>query len=135
MAQGLVWGWRVLKPGEPFTEAAPEKTGTYNAIILLTDGQQTGGDGDSYKAIWGISSAARDELDDRARLIAANAKADGVKIYAIQYIDGSSSLQDLMKEIASGPGSPYYFLANDGAELNTIFEAIGAQLQTIRLAK
>ena len=40
--QGLVWGWRVLSPGEPFTQGVPygDKT-TQKVLVLLSDGKNT----------------------------------------------------------------------------------------------
>jgi hypothetical protein len=40
--EGLMWGWRVLSPGAPFTEGAPYSTpNLHKFIILMTDGANT----------------------------------------------------------------------------------------------
>jgi hypothetical protein len=53
-AQGLFWAWEVLMPGEPFDEA---KVSTpfprVQAIVLMTDGQSHGGNGDAYHGWFG----------------------------------------------------------------------------------
>ncbi|MEN3792586.1 TadE/TadG family type IV pilus assembly protein [Fulvimarina sp. MAC3] len=42
IAEGLAWGWRVLSPGEPFTEGtAYSDASNLKAIILMTDGANT----------------------------------------------------------------------------------------------
>ncbi|MGE0118596.1 MAG: pilus assembly protein TadG-related protein [Dongiaceae bacterium] len=57
--QGLYWGWEVLTPGVPFTQAVTtvpfQRT---RAIILLTDGEQVGGAGDAYKGRFGFNEGA-----------------------------------------------------------------------------
>ncbi len=40
--QGIVWGWRVVSGGEPFTEGRPDsENGNDKVIIVLTDGENT----------------------------------------------------------------------------------------------
>ena len=36
---GLVWGWRVLSPGDPFREGRPYNDNVRKIVILLTDGK------------------------------------------------------------------------------------------------
>lgn len=136
MAQGLVWAWRVLMPGAPFIEAEPvSDPPPYRAIVILSDGAQVGTAGDAYKGVFGTNSSARDEMDDRLRLIAAAIKAQGINIYAIQFANGSSELQDLMEEIATEPNSPYYHYAPDGDALEDIFELIGHEVAKLRIVR
>ncbi|MEZ6023042.1 MAG: hypothetical protein R3C16_06445 [Hyphomonadaceae bacterium] len=41
-AVGLVWGWRVLSPGAPFTEGRdPEQEDVRKVIVFMTDGENT----------------------------------------------------------------------------------------------
>lgn len=39
--QGAVWGFHMLTPGEPLTEAREFTTATYKVMILMTDGENT----------------------------------------------------------------------------------------------
>lgn len=134
--QGLGWAWRVVKPEAPFTEADPNPDGPrQQAIVLLTDGENYAGNGDGYKAAFGYGSGARDEMNDRLRLLAANIKASGVKIYAIQFANSGGPLQSLMKEVASGPEAPYYHYAPDSATLQTVFKEVANHLSELRLSK
>jgi len=137
MAQGLVWAWRVLMPGEPFTESEPVPSPPpYRAIILLTDGQQVGGDDDAYSGAFGTGSDAADAgLDDRLRQIASNVKAQDIKIFTIQFANADSDLQSLMQEIATSPHADHYFYAPDVDTLESIFEEIANRFSTIYLAK
>ena len=74
-------------------------------------------------------------MNDRLRLLAANIKASGVKIYTIQFANSGGPLQALMKEIASGPDAPYYHYAPDGSTLQTVFQEVANHLSELRLSK
>lgn len=137
IAQGLAWAWRVLSPGEPFDDADPDPEGQHERIIvLLTDGQHWGSEGDGYKAAFGTGTdAGPDGMDDRLRAIADNVKADGIKIYTIQFYHDSGPLQDLMHDVATEPNAPYYHFAPDGNALATVFQEVANHLSELRLSK
>lgn len=137
IAQGLAWAWRVLSPGDPFDDADPTPEGQHERIIvLLTDGQHWGSEGDGYKAAFGTGTdAGPDGMDDRLRAIADNIKAEGIKIYAIQFFHDSGPLQDLMHDVATEPASPYYHFAPDGNALATVFQEVANHLSELRLSK
>ena len=133
--QGLAWGWRALTPAAPYSEADPTPDGErVQAIVLLTDGQNWGGNGDAYKTIWGTGSTMP-EMDARLLTLAANIKATGVIVYVIQFYDGSTTLQALLKQVATGPDTPYYHFAPDPDSLNTVFTEIANHLSELRLSK
>ncbi|MBK8160721.1 MAG: hypothetical protein IPK59_18800 [Rhodospirillaceae bacterium] len=129
--QGLYWAWEVLMAGEPFNEAKASTPFTRTqAIVLLTDGQITGENGDAYKGVFGpdngagttnkhgkISGTTNNNLNERLKKLAATIKgadpAKGVKIYVVQYDDPSTSLKTLLQSVATEPGAPYYYQAND----------------------
>ena len=53
-AQGLFWAWEVLMPGDPFNEAVVNPPfERAQAIVLMTDGQSHGGNGDAYHGWFG----------------------------------------------------------------------------------
>ena len=57
-------------------------------------------------------------MNDRLLLTAENIKAEGIKIYAIQfYFTTPARLAELMKAVASEPNDPYYYFAPDGDAL------------------
>ena len=123
-------------PEAPFTEADPDPDGPrQQAIVLLTDGENFGGNGDGYKTIFGYGSAGRNDMNNRLRQLAANIKAAGVKIYTIQFANSGGPLQSLMKEIASGLDAPYYHYAPDGSTLQTVFQEVANHLSELRLSK
>ena len=136
ITQGLGWAWRVLKPDSPFTEADPNPPyKRQQAIVLLTDGENTGGTGDGYKKTFGSGTAARLAMDERLKLLAANVKASGVILYVIQFANDGTGLQTLLKGVASGPGTPFYHYAPDAAALASVFHEIADHLSELRLSK
>lgn len=40
-AEGLAWGWRVLSPGEPFSQGRPYGDDVRKVIVLMSDGENT----------------------------------------------------------------------------------------------
>lgn len=137
IAQGLAWAWRVVSPGEPFAEADPFPQGLHErAIVLLTDGQNYGGTDDGYdRQFGGGSSAGPAGMDDRLRAVAANAKAQGIKVYVIQFYYSSGPLQALLQEVATEPAAPFYHFAADGDALNNAFKEIADDLSALRISK
>lgn len=137
IAQGLAWAWRVVSPGEPFADADPFPSGLHErAIVLLTDGEQTGTGHDGYDGQFGSGSGAGAAgMDDRLLAVAANAKAEGIKIYVIQFFYSSGPLQALLQQVATEPGAPFYHFAPDGAALNKVFKTIGNDLSSLRISK
>jgi len=136
ISQGLGWAWRVLMPESPFTEADPDpEYKREQAIVLLTDGQNYGGEGDGYKGTFGTGNTARTEMDGRLKTLAGNIKADGVVIYVIQFANDGTALQELLQGVASGPDTPYYYYAPDADTLKEAFHEIANNLSELRLSK
>ncbi len=134
--QGLGWAWRVLMPSAPFTEALPDPPyRRQQAILLLTDGQNVGGSGDGYKAIWGTGSDAFDEMNTRLVTLANNVKASGVIVYVIQFANDDADLKAVLQQVASGPDAPFYHLAPGAAELQNVFREVANHLTELRLSK
>lgn len=154
--QGLAWAWEVLMPGVPFTEAVETVPfPRQRAIVLLTDGENHGGNGDAYKGRFGAGTAAgtttnsahgylpsppdapntRNNLNNRLKRLAANIKAQGITLYVIQFNEDSATLEALLKSVATQPNAPYYYNAPTVAELQAAFKQIAADLSRLRLSK
>ncbi|MGD8325922.1 MAG: VWA domain-containing protein [Sphingomonadales bacterium] len=134
--QGLAWAWRVISPGVPFTESATNPLGATasnrtRAIVLLSDGTNTTRAGDAYNRSLSYTSMR----EDRLREVAENVKNDDVLIYTIQFAVNSSSQEQLMKDVATEPGEPFYFYAPSSDELDRIFQAVATNLAELRLSK
>jgi Mg-chelatase subunit ChlD len=133
---GLAWAWRVLTPASPWTEADPNPPYTrQQAIVLLTDGENVGGYGDGYKAAFGVNAAAQASMDARTRLLAANIKAAGITLYVIQFANNNSSMQTLLKQVATSPDKPFYNYAPNAATLQQVFKEVANNLSELRLSK
>ncbi len=128
---GLGWAWRVLSPGSPFTEAeADPDYKLQRAIVLLTDGENVRGYGDGYKRVLWPSG-----MDARLLTLATRVKSSGVTIYVIQFANDGTDLQDLLKQVASGPDSPFYHYAPDAEALRAVFEEVANDLSELRLSR
>ena len=126
----------MLKPDAPFTEAlADPDYERQQGIVLLTDGENFAGSGDGYRTVFGYGNAGRPGMDARLRLLADNVKADGVIIYVIQFANDGTALQALLKDVASGPDSPFYNYAPDAATLEQIFREVADHLSELRLSR
>lgn len=137
LPQGLAWGWRVLVSDAPFTEASATPDGDRTqAIVLLTDGENTGWVGDGYKTQFGFSSAAQSGGQDQRLLdVAAAIKAQGILIYVIQFANTSGDLSDLLKQVASGEDTPFYHAAPTAEELQQVFREVANDLSRLRISK
>ena len=143
-------------PGVPFDQAYTTVPFQRDrAIILLTDGEQVGGNGDAYKGRFGSGTIAGkntdaahgtitvggtgmpNNLDNRLRQLALNVKGEGIKLYVIGFdLAGNAAALSLLNEIASAPDSTgsYFFNAPSAADLQAAFAQIAAQLSALRLS-
>ena len=154
--QGLYWAWEVLMPGEPFNQAVVATPfPRTRAIILLTDGEQVGGNGDAYKGAFGADVPAGNgvdahhgtitvngvsvpnNLDGRAAQVAFNIRAQGIKLYVIGYdLAGNTHALTFLESIASPPdqNGTYFFDAPNPSDLAGVFAQIAASLSNLRLS-
>lgn len=137
LPQGLDMAWQVLTPAAPYSEAVANPQGNRKqAIVIMTDGDNMGGSGDAYKGVFGIGTAAQPALNARFAQTAANIKATGVIIYAIQLGSPPTATQAaLMKNAATGPDAPFYFYAPDAATLQSAFQQVANSLSELRLSQ
>jgi len=145
---GLAWGWRVLSPGEPFTQGASYSDDSVKkVIILLTDGQNDIGSLPNHNRSWyngygyvaqgrlgtTNASAAHDELDRRTALLCDNVKQADVLVYSITFRVNSTSVRNLMRGCASS--TDMYFDSPSNAQLRETFKEIAKQLGKLRISK
>jgi len=146
---GLAWGWRVISPGEPFTEAREYDDQTVDkAIVLLTDGSNVLGtlnndlNRSRYTAYGYIGqgrlgttnkSAAEARLDPKTAEICENIKDEGIRLYTITFKVSNLDTQELMEECATSPA--LYFDSPSNEQLQTIFQAIARDLSNLRLSR
>lgn len=153
-SEGLMWGWRVLSPGAPFTEGAPYGS-TEKVIVLMTDGvneaapQVSWGCCESdYTAYGTLNSAHNDRklisqwkhsefskfMDQRLAEACRNVKNAGIKIYTVLFNVSDPKTEKLYQECATKPDMAYD--ARNQAQLAKAFDEIAANMQgAIRLAR
>ena len=127
MPAGLVWGWRTLEGGLPFTEA--DDNGGIERdriVIMMTDGSNT-------RAASGTlhNSTSRNKADRATESICSAIKGDDIQIYTIAYEINETQTRRLLEGCASG--SDQYFDARNASDLTEAFAEIAANLSTLRL--
>jgi Flp pilus assembly protein TadG len=128
---GLVWGWHILTPNEPFTQGIGPSDEHYDqtvkAIVLFTDGENyitgTNNHNDSrfsaynyINQIAGVyrldddnTSDAMDALDTKTATLCENVKTnstagttdDDIRLYTITFGDMTQADEDLMEDCAT----------------------------------
>ena len=145
---GLVWGLRVISPGEPFTEGAPYDDDKWvKAIVLLTDGDNdvNGGSNGINKSdynAFGYSksghlgningTSAESTLDAKTLAVCGVIKSKQIQLYTIGF-QVSSKAQNLLRACASKSDMYYNSPSND--QLAAIFQDIAQGLSELRIAQ
>lgn len=156
--EGLMWGWRVLSPGAPFTEGTSYDTPNVRKyIILMTDGANTINDRSTHNrsdySAYGYASKNRlDEdaddmngselknaMDDRLEEACENAKNDDplhpqkITIFTIAFQVSDQATLTRLKDCATSPDMAK--TASSGTELETAFKNIAKELGPLRLTQ
>lgn len=156
VAQGLLWAWRVLSPGEPFTQGVPyEDSDTTKALVLLSDGRnqivanrrrvsQSDYTSYGYLAAGRLGATrARDYedaeavVDSKVSRICDAVKARGIRLYTILFEVDFERTQDIFRACASKDeeGEPLYYYVPSADELETAFADIGEDLTALRITR
>jgi Mg-chelatase subunit ChlD len=142
--QGLAWGWRVLSPGEPFTQGADYDDGeTQKALVLLSDGKNTfPGTYTAYgfradERLAPTEKAGVRKLNESVTQICEDVKARSIRLYMILFDENDRETQRIFEDCASlgEKGRPLYFFAPDGESLHEAFNAIGTDLTNLRITR
>lgn len=128
---GLMWGWRVLSPSEPFSESAGDRMDSdgnklSKVLILMTDGENTRSP--TYPTHNGTDAAVANQITAQS---CEAIKAARVQIFTIAFDVNSTTIKDKMRACASTAG--HYFDAADTSQLDAAMQAIGSQLGGLRL--
>ncbi|NQZ13863.1 MAG: VWA domain-containing protein [Alphaproteobacteria bacterium] len=128
---GLVWGWRVISPEEPFIEGAAYDDNEWDkAILMMTDGVNTMS---SVYSAYGRSddhSVDADDLNDRMAEICEAIKAEGVLVYTVTF---DSGVDDETKEFYEdcATTTAQYYDAPSQDDLIEVFEQISRELSNL----
>ncbi len=151
--EGLMWAWRVVSSGAPFTQGASDSDATVTKIIiLLSDGNNfinaraddLGSDFSAYGYVANnrLPGAAAGQtqaeietaLDARTALACENIKAEGIDLYTIRLdLAGDARSEALLSACASGPR--HYLDVPDSTQLDAAFRRIASEIIQLHLAK
>jgi len=130
ISSGLMWGWRVLSPGEPFKDAAPAKTNppTRKVMILMTDGANTKSQSDTNHEGWDMT-----ESNKSMETICSKVKADQIEVYTVAFNVTNIDAKEAMKKCATDHN--HFFDSKDGAALQAAFTQISGSLVKLSLSR
>lgn len=147
-SEGVMWGWRILSPGAPFTEGRPYGEAD-KVMVIMSDGVNAlmradeGGPTKSEYSAYGFLrdgrfateefADAQDHLDGRMVAACTNAKAAGVRIFALLYREDDAIARQLMRACASEE-SFFYHVVNHG-DLVDAFRRIAGTITRVRLVR
>ncbi len=118
VALGVEFGYQVLSPNAPYTEAVSYgDTGTIKYMVVLTDGAQT------EPAFGPGSTRTVAQGDSNLAALCANAKASGITMITVAFdLDDNSQTQRL-KACSSNSATDFY-VANTAADVANAFQTI-----------
>jgi hypothetical protein len=128
---GLQWGWLSLLQQEPLNAPSEDPNNVYqHVIILFSDGQNTVNrwDGDGTM---GTSATERKKVDDRMKLLCAEAKKN-TTIYTVQLDDGTG-VSPVLPACASG--TPNFFMLTKPSEIDGAFTQISISISKLRVSQ
>jgi Flp pilus assembly protein TadG len=139
---GMVWGWRVLSPTEPFTEGAEYDSPYWRkAVVMMTDGENTFYNAD-YSSYGYISegrlgttnkSAATTIVNNRFAETCDEMKALGITVYTVIFGSGiiGTPTAEYYRDCASDDTK--FFPAATNAELIEVFGTISRELSNLHI--
>jgi Flp pilus assembly protein TadG len=146
---GLLWGWRVISPTEPYTEGRPYDDEKWvKAIVLLTDGENDiseGGNGHNrsvYNAFGYAKSGhlgstngsnAEATLNTKTATVCGLVKAKEILVYTIGFQVSGSTINNLLRNCATQPDMYYNSPTNE--QLAAVFQDIAQGLSELRIAQ
>jgi len=147
---GVMWGWRVISPNEPFTDGvARDDKDWIKVIVLMTDGANTHrGLNNPNMSMYSAFGYARNgrlgtptnntntlvsRMNDRTLEACTNAKADGIMVYTVAFGISDSTTRALLRDCATKPEMA--FTPDNGSDLIAAFNAIGTDLSSLRIAE
>lgn len=146
---GVMWGWRLLSPTEPFTEGRPyDAEDNHKIMIVMTDGENTYSTYPNFnKSMYGaFGYVAKNHLDTTSvnnwqviekmnvKTLAAcnNAKGGGrIAIYTVAFQVKDFDTLSLLENCASSPEMA--FRSESNGDLITTFQKIATQISLLRL--
>ena len=153
--EGAMWGWRVLSPTEPFTQAEPyDEAETKKVLVLMSDGRNTYYPNNKFVKSWyeqygyvtmnhlGTTSTDSGTLstamDGRTTAACTNIKAAGIIVYTVGFdISGNDADDVAARNVLEGCATEpeFFHEAEDNEDLVAAFEAIGDSIRNLHIAR
>lgn len=147
--EGVMWGWRVLSPGEPFTGGRPyDAPDNSKVMIVMTDGENTHGgrsnENMSEYTVYGYAKNGRlraptsntgrlvEAMNEKTATACTNAKAQDIVIYTIAVGVRDQTTINMLANCASSRSRA--FSIDDGDALTAVFEAIAGEINKLRIS-
>ena len=142
---GLIWGQRVLSPGEPY-DNAPENGEISNrqVLVLMSDGHNTTEIMNDSNSVAYLSAPPYiGDVDDDERAHAADAatarlcesvKSEGIDIYTIAFQVTDGTTRNLLRNCASNPDQALTADSNEAliTEFRNLANRLEAEIRLIR---
>jgi Flp pilus assembly protein TadG len=149
IAEGVMWGWRALSPGEPLPEGRLyNQANNRKYIIVMARGANSNvglrNINESWYSAWGFAANNRlnpnshtttsleNSMDQTARAACRGVKDSGIKVLTIGFGAGNAQTRSLLQYCASEPHDAYS--AETGAELLNLFESFARELVQLHVA-
>ena len=143
---GLIWGWNVLDPAEPYiarTWQELAQVGGRKYLLLMTDGVNATSPrlplGDYLEnGNTALSAAWRDgsKSDQLTREICQNIKNAGIEIFTVAFnVPEGEQIETILMGCASEPKDERYFKAENTQELLLAFKKIVESLSILKIVE
>jgi Flp pilus assembly protein TadG len=150
IAEGLAWGWRVLSPDAPYTEAGPFASAERQKyLVLMTDGRNVsyGASNTMNRSDYGSynflsngfvggtvnQGTAEGILNGWTLDMCTEMKSQGIEVFTVVYNEKAASVQNLFRNCASRTEN--FYMTDNTASLEAAFASIGHQMTRLRLTQ
>ncbi len=122
---GLIWGWRMLSPGEPLNAAPTTGTGTRKFMILVTDGRNTRSP--NYPMHEGTDNVLADQLTRETCTNISRERSNPIQVSTIAFEMDGLEAKRILQQCASLTGGQFH----DAANASRLRESLGAVIDSI----
>jgi Flp pilus assembly protein TadG len=127
---GLIWGFNLLTPGEPFTQAGAfdaKNKNPHKAMVVMTDGVNTKSLKQPYH-----NGTKRSDADSMTQQSCDAIKAKNIEVYVVALDVDDAAAKTLLQYCASG--ADHFYDAKGSSGLTAAFQAIAQSLQQLRVS-
>jgi hypothetical protein len=122
---GVIWGWRMLSPGEPLNAATVSGTGTKKFMILVTDGRNT--KSPNYPFHDGTDAAMADQLTRETCANIARDRANPIQMSTVAFEVDGLDVKRILQDCARNTGGQFY----DATNADRLREAFGQIIESV----